>query len=143
MVPGFGQIYKGQRTKGRVIQAASLLTAGIAVYGYVSYQSAEDDYNEARDQYDSAVSQDDIDLAYAQMEEEWDSVENAEKILEIGTYAFIGVYVLNLVDAALGFPLEESQVGVSAGSTGDGQARLAFTLGAHRTVGNRALTWPP
>lgn len=130
LVPGRGQAYKGQRTKGTIIQVASALTAGLAVAGHLSSESAGADYDEARGQYDSAVSQADLDAAFARLQTEWDSVQKAEKLRDLGLYTFIGVYLYNLVDAALGFPLEESQLQMNAGSTRDGQVRLAFTLGA-------------
>jgi tetratricopeptide (TPR) repeat protein len=143
VVPGLGQMYKGQRTKGTVLLASALAVAGVAYAGHSERSGAVDDYEARRSEYLSVVTQPEIDAAYARMEDAWDSVRDAEKLRDIGIYALIGVYVYSVIDAATGFPLQESRIQVSAGATREGQARIAVTLGARGSLGGRDLDWRP
>jgi hypothetical protein len=135
LVPGLGQMYKGERTKGTILLVSAAVAVAVAYAGHTQRSGAVDDFEARRDEYLSAVSQAEIDAAYARMEDAWGSVHDAEKLRDIGIYAFVGVYLYNLVDAAVGFPLRDSRLQLSAGATPDGEARLTFCLGARGTTG--------
>lgn len=129
LLPGLGQIAKGQPTRGRVFMGAATVTLGLAVAGQLQRSSRLDAYDRAREDYLAAVTLEDINRTYAEYQDKADHVHSAENLRDIGLYAFIGVYVANVIDAALGFPLGEGAVKVSAESPTPDQARLVFAVG--------------
>ena len=74
------------------------------------------------------VTPDQMDPKYDIYVDRAEAVRRSENLRDIGLYAFVGVYVLNLVDAALGFPLGEKNVSVSAAAAHPGEARLAVSI---------------
>lgn len=142
VLPGWGQFYKGQSTKGKVLLGAAGLTTGLAIYGYLQRDSRLDAYQEARADYLAAVSGAEINRTYAIYQEKTDAVRRSENLRDFGFYALIGVYVFNVVDAALGFPLTKANMQVRAGNLSTGQIRLALSFGGGGCTGATHSTVP-
>ncbi len=128
LLPGLGQFYKQQPTKGAVFLGAATATAGLAIIGQTQRSSRLDDYEQARDAYRAAVTAADIARTRAVAQDRADSLRRAENVRDAGLYALLGVYVLNVVDAALGFPLDGKGVSMRAAAPIDGEARLAICI---------------
>lgn len=128
VLPGYGQHYKRQPTRGKILAGAATVTAGMAIWGHLQRNSRLDAHDRALDDYLAAVTPEELARTFAIYEDQADAVQRAEDLRDIGFYAFVGVYVVNLVDAALGFPLEEQNVRVSAEAPDPGEARLTFSI---------------
>lgn len=128
LIPGMGQFYKGQSTRGSILAGAATATAGIAVWGHLQRNSRFDTYEQARDDYRAAVAHEEIDRTFAVLQDRADAVSRSEKLRDIGLYSFIGVYALNLVDAALGFPLDGAGGTMTADGTDGEQLRLGVSF---------------
>ena len=109
LVPGLGQRYKGQKTKGTVLTATAILSAA----GYLVFngQTALDDYNQARRNYldvrgDNA---DDYSEAFKTWQQEADDVNSAISKTKTFLFLTLGVWAYNAVDSFMGFPLTVEQ----------------------------------
>jgi len=108
-IPGLGQGY--QEKKGKAV-LFPLMEIGAIVGVYLfndKYNTAISDYNSARDAYSSAVDQSDIDGYYLQMEASYNDIESAEKMRTIFIGAAVGVWLWNVLDAALFGPATDQQ----------------------------------
>jgi len=90
LLPGWGQFYNGQPTKGTVLMVADLLLLGGTVATYVVGNSAREKYLSL----DATATQADFDSAYGT----WDSMANINHITNIGWGV---VYAFTLVDAVV------------------------------------------
>lgn len=100
-VPGLGQHYtekKGKAVLFPMLEAAAMIGA----FGFNSkYNNAINSYNVARTNYSTAVSQTDMDAFYNQMETKYDEIRSAKKMRNLSIGAAIGVWLWNVLDAAL------------------------------------------
>ena len=135
-IPGSGQGYLEK--KGRAVLFPFLEIGAIsgALLFNNKFHSAVADYNDARERYTSAVEQTEIDRYYHQMETHYDEIESAERMRTVFIGAAVGVWLWNVVDAALFGPetdknvrvghIERTKVKLSA-LCADGKKLVGFT----------------
>ncbi|MCK5145831.1 PD40 domain-containing protein [bacterium] len=104
IIPGLGQFYKGQKLKGSMF----ILSEVAAVAGVVLFQSQlaahYDDVEKYKQQYAEAVLPEVADERYRQWKNSYEDWESAQKMRNIFAISAIGIWGLNLLDSALGFP---------------------------------------
>ena len=86
-VPGWGQFYAGQRTKGWLYMGGFILTAALSIYTVQDYAAKKSDY----DDLPAGRPQSEYDSAY-------DDAKQAGNIAGITVGLFLAVYIANWVD---------------------------------------------
>jgi hypothetical protein len=114
LLPGEGQRYKGQPTRGWIYTAGAAGAALLAVGSEIARRDAVDDYEAARIRYGAATSPSQIDAAYAEVEAAWDDAEARRKLRNAGWIALGTIWAVSVVDAALGWPARDAGVVVGA-----------------------------
>ena len=127
-LPGGGQHYKGQHGKGWLFTLGVAGSAGFAVMNESARSSAVDDYEAAREDYLDAMTQDEMDRLFAIMEDKWSEADDKKKLRDYGWYAAGGIWALNVIDAALGWPAAEAGVTVGAAPVETGGPGVAVTV---------------
>ncbi len=128
-LPGLGQHYKGQHGKGWLF---TLAAAGSGAFVYLNEGAradAVDEYEAARDEYQSAITQVGMDAAYSVMEDRWQEAEDKKKLRDIGWMALAGIWTLNVIDAALGWPAADAGVAMVPATLTDGTPAVALSFG--------------
>lgn len=106
-IPGWGQRYAGQGTKG---YAFTMLAAGAAAAFLIAdndFDSKYDEFVDLRDRYDSLRVHGTVDELAAlspELNRTQDDAYDAENMRRITIGAAIGVWALNVIDALLFFP---------------------------------------
>lgn len=100
-VPGLGQHYLEK--KGRAVLFPLLEVGAIAgaVIFNSQYNNSIQEYNDIRNSYSTAINQTEIDTYYYQMTSKYDDIESAEKMRNIFIGAAAGIWLWNVLDAAL------------------------------------------
>ena len=111
LVPGWGQIYGEQKTKGFFLNLLAL--GSVAAYLIIdhNYNNEYDDYTASLLAYDSTVanggSYADIRARYLNLEEAREDAYNAETRRRVSIGAVIGIWSISLLDALFFFPQEK------------------------------------
>jgi hypothetical protein len=138
LLPGLGQQYKGQRGKAWLVRAVAVGGAAVAYTGIKQRKTAIDDYDAAKAEYDAAVSGEQIDHWYGEMDSRYGKIGKAENLRNAGFGLLGGIWVLNIVDAVFGFPIrcpdDRADLGrslrldpsVAVGPTGDARVGVRF-----------------
>ncbi len=128
IVPGWGQIYKEQPGKG-ITAFAIAVAAGAGIY-YTNRQtsSAVDNYEKAKLAYDHAVAPNQISASYRQMNDKWSEADRWKTTRNSLAIGLGGVWLLNVVDAALGFPLDRDNQKTRVGLYLETESRLGMTV---------------
>lgn len=128
LIPGGGQHYRNRHPKGWMFTTGAALAGGYAFLSEMQARGAIDEYETAHDEYLAADTQLDIDAAYAVMQDKWDEASSQTKQRDLGLYALGGVWLLNVIDAALGWPLAESGVTLNAVPLDVGMTGVAVSV---------------
>lgn len=104
VIPGWGQMYSGQHTKGLLItvgSAAAGLTAGLL---HVRFARERDQYNDFRDKFSATRSVTEREKMLAQLYHFQKDAYDSERDRNIGLGILAGVWLYNVLDAVLFFP---------------------------------------
>jgi hypothetical protein len=101
---GLGQHYLGKSTKGWLLTAAEASGLLAALYGELSFQNHRDDYLLRIDQYQRAVSAEDISFFKRQADESFSKMEDAETVRDAGLIVAASAVILSVLDAWFRFP---------------------------------------
>ena len=104
IVPGWGQYYSGQRTKGTLFLVAELAALGATLWADVERQDALDEYEAARRAYRNADQVDEIESAYEVMLIKYDDLDKWHERRRRLAYVAAAVWLANVLDATLLFP---------------------------------------
>jgi hypothetical protein len=100
--PGFGQYYQEKKVRRYIYPAIFIGAAAASFYcGVIKYNDAVDNYNEIKEKYQKAFSEDEINLLWSQMSDAYDNIQNNK---DLGNYFFatsVAVYFLNVLDALI------------------------------------------
>lgn len=115
VLPGWGQAYRGSKTKGFFIFAGTIAAgAAFAVFD-ADYQSTLDDYDAARSRYERAVRLEDLDDRWADVVRASNRADDKWDRRKIALGALGGIYAFNLLDVLfLGPSGEAASAGYSA-----------------------------
>lgn len=115
LVPGWGQIYRGQRLKGALLLTGTLAAAGAVIWTNEDYANKVDDFNAARRSYERATRLEDLPARFEVVRRASDKADRAYDRRRIALGALGGIYALNLLDAVFFGPSGEVS---TSGTTG-------------------------
>lgn len=107
VIPGWGQIYGGQKTKGVGFIALALGSATAFLIAEDDFNNKEDDYYEAVTAYDQATTIEDRQRLWTEMAEAQREAYDAEDVRRILIGTTVAVWGLSVLDALLFFPRRE------------------------------------
>ncbi len=99
--PGWGQSYKENTGRGWLYRLAFLSSVAGAYYFTNQYNKTVRDYNAIRKQYESAVDYQKVLRLGNQMESQYKKVEDNEKFRNYFYAAAAGIWLINVLDAAI------------------------------------------
>ena len=106
LFPGLGQIYQGQPVRGWAFIVGGVATLAGAAFTTLQHQGAVNDYNDLRDQTTpqtlATLSPRGIEDRRLELNTLYDDVTSAETTRNIAFAALAGVWVVNLIDGAIG-----------------------------------------
>lgn len=100
--PGWGQIRSGEYGRGMIFAGGELLSLLGLFISDLQYSRAVEDYDAARAAYLTADYIGDAEYHYDRMMEKWDDAENLQTYRNAFLGAAIGIWVVNIVDMAIG-----------------------------------------
>jgi hypothetical protein len=115
VLPGWGQAYRGSRTKGLLIFAGTIAAGATFAVFDTDYQSTLDDYDAARSRYERAVRLEDLDDRWAEVVRASNRADDKWDRRKIALGALGGIYAFNLLDVLFLGPGGEA---ASAGYSG-------------------------
>lgn len=124
IVPGWGQIHTGQRTKGMLFLAAEAAAVAGVLWADAKRDDAQTLYTEARLEYLSADQADEIEAAYIDMRSAFNELDRWHETRKRWAYAAAAVWLANVVDAVVLFP-PPSRSGYSSLPSGDASGFFA------------------
>ena len=101
LFPGWGQSYKESAARGWLYGLSFLASAAGAYYFTDQYNKMVKDYNDIRSQYENAVDYQKVLTLGDQMESKYKKVQDNEKMRNYFYIATAGIWLLNVLDAAL------------------------------------------
>ena len=119
-LPGWGQAYQGKTTRAWLYPVVFAGSGLGAIYFTLQYNTAVTDYNEIRDQYLSAVEEDEIDRLRGEMDVKYDEVNSLETTRNIFYMTTAAVWLWNVLDTVILPPAWGTQTRISAKSVNDG-----------------------
>jgi hypothetical protein len=128
LIPGWGQVYSGNTTRGGIITLCAAVAAGGLYFLDKEYQDKRSDYDIASQAYYSSGSSiDEKNRLKAIMNMQQRRAYNAETDRRNAFYLLAGIWSYNLLDAVVFFPNGDSYFPVV--SAIDGGASLNYTFG--------------
>jgi len=131
IIPGWGQMYSGQKTKGVFF---TLLAAGATGFYFIAnddYNSKYDDYRSTLSDYNGATTVADKETLYNRLAASKKDAYDAEDTRQIAIGTVAAVWGLSLIDILFFFPSERGNVATNSLSIKpdytDGGAQLVFT----------------
>jgi hypothetical protein len=126
-IPGWGQVYSGNTTRGGIITLSAAVAAGGLYFLDKDYQDKRSDYDIASQAYyNSGASIDEKNRLKAIMNKQQRRAYNAETDRRNAFYLLAGIWSYNLLDAVIFFPNGDSYFPVV--SAIDGGASLTYTF---------------
>lgn len=107
IIPGWGQRYSGNSTKGTLLTSAALLSGAAVVITDRIYQNKKRDYNTALADFNSAGSIDEKNRLKIVLDDSQRKAYDAESDRNLAIAFGIGAWAFNLVDALIFFPSGE------------------------------------
>jgi len=108
-VPGLGQHYLEKKSRAVIFPLLEVGAIAGAMIFNNQYNNSIQDYDMLKSNYSTAVDQTEINSYYNQMTSKYDDIESAEKMRNIFIGAAVGVWVWNVLDAALFGPATEPE----------------------------------
>lgn len=115
VIPGWGQVYRGQRRKGALYLVGSVVAAGGFGWAHEAYRSEVDDFNAAKRAYETVTRLEDMPVRYEVVRRASEKADRAYDRRLFALAAFAGIYGLNLLDCVVFAPSGEVS---SSGSMG-------------------------
>jgi hypothetical protein len=104
LIPGTSQIYTNQTTRGYLYLTSFLASAAVSIYFYKDYTTRKADYDAAASNYRSAVTQDNIALYRNQVISQYDKLDQARKLRDIGLISTAAIYAISILDRLIFSP---------------------------------------
>ena len=128
LVPGAGQRYLGAPARGNRFTGAVLALGAGSILAQQSFLAARRDQNDAQRRYQAAAIETDAKHWKRKLTLAADRTESRDRLRWSLVGATLGVYIWNVIDAAVAVPGEGSASGLSLNLTpGDGGLRAGLT----------------
>ncbi len=98
LIPGWGQMYRGQKVKGTLLALSSVLAAGGVVWTHEAYRNDVDDFESARRAFERETRWEDWPARYERVRRAAEKADEGYDHRQIALAALGGVYALNLLD---------------------------------------------
>jgi len=108
IVPGWGQYYTEQRMKGTLFFLAEAAAVAAVIYADGQRTDAQNDVNDAWRKYAAADTEEGIKAALAERDRLYDELEKWHNNRKRWSYVAVGVWLVNVLDAAILFPTSGS-----------------------------------
>jgi hypothetical protein len=105
--PGLGQLRSGQYGRGMIFSGGELLSLIGLFISDLQYGRAAEDYTSARAAYLAADYIGDAEYYFERMNKKWDDAERLQSYRNAFLGAAVGIWVVNIVDMALGDDRDE------------------------------------
>ena len=99
--PGRGQFYAERPVAGWIYTLGTLGSIGYLALNITDYNTRVQEYNDAKLEYDRAISADDIQRTYTAKELVYSEAEDAQTQVLVASAILGGIYLWNLLDAVL------------------------------------------
>jgi len=99
--PGWGQHYSEKHVRGNIFMISELVALGGIMIADLVYDHRISEYHDVRNEYENAITLEDIEHYRNKMNDQYSKVENARDVREKFIYASVGIWALNLLDSAL------------------------------------------
>jgi hypothetical protein len=126
-IPGWGQHYSGNSTRGTAFTIGAIAFGGVLIYADKKFRDKRDSYEFAFENYKNAPSIDDKTRLFAIYNSARETASKAETDRNRIFYAGLGLWVYNIFDSMIFFP-SGSAYFPTITATGDGGAELSFTV---------------
>ncbi len=113
LLPGWGQFYSGQKTKGGVMTVLALSAGAAVVFAEIDYQDKRDNFDIVNDSYLNAVgsgSIENLSVLFRQVELAQADAHDAESTRRAAFGGAIAVWTISFLDALFFFPNSNGQV---------------------------------
>lgn len=118
LLPGSGQGYSGNDTRGLSFIMINAFTIGGAIYSRIQYNTASDQYNSDRNAYEKARTAEDIEFWLNSARSSFDNADRKKKITD-GLTGLAGLnWFYTIIDAYISFPKIDLGGGFSSGKEG-------------------------
>jgi hypothetical protein len=104
LVPGWGQMYTGQKTRGSVYTVGAVLSLIGLALAENDFRDKKDTYNDVLHEFNEARRVEDKKLIRPRLEDAQQDAYDSESTRRFALGAVAFVWVLNVVDAAVFFP---------------------------------------
>lgn len=134
-IAGLGQFYMGKKTKGWIFLLTETGALVAALAGQLQFSDYEDDYQLLKNDYDTAVSPEDIEYYRELSDTAYQNMKDAESMRDTGLIVAGVAIAVSMLDALLFFPAAEGGVGPAPPVVGlhdtDPQMNLEDLTSAH------------
>ncbi len=131
VLPGWGQIYSGQKTRGVFYTAGTVLSLIVYAAANNDFRDKRDTYNDLRDDYNNARSLAELRDLKPRLDAAQQEAYDAESVKNFTVGAVAFVWAFNVIDAVLFFPDRGYSIGGPASismDTGDQFDRVQVKL---------------
>ncbi|MFQ6092055.1 MAG: PEGA domain-containing protein [bacterium] len=104
LFPGWGQFYSEKKTRGFVFASTEILLASAWLLTQLSYESAQDDYEDYEKRYEKASFTKEKEILYNRMLDKLDDAEDWDRWRDRFLWAAASFWAYNVLDAVLFFP---------------------------------------
>lgn len=101
LFPGLGQLYQDKKGRGFLFGVSFAASVGASYLLTHSYNQKVDQYNDLHNQYEKAVEASKLVSLRHQMNKKYDEINQAEKMRNLFYAAAGGLWLLNVLDAAI------------------------------------------
>ncbi len=107
--PGTGQIYAERNSSGWMFALGEVAALGFVAYSVSDYNGKAQDYNDARQAYDNAITGSEIEATAAAAMAAEDDTNSARTTVTIAAGIAGGLYLWNVIDALLFYDFNEHE----------------------------------
>ncbi len=106
-VPGWGQLYRGQRLKGTLFVLGAAVAAGGVVWTHEAYRNEVDDFNAAKRAYEQETRWEDWPARYEVVRRASGKADRGYERRRVALAGLGGIYAVNLLDCLFFAPTGE------------------------------------
>jgi hypothetical protein len=107
VIPGWGQVYRGQKAKGALFLVGSVVAAGGVCWAHEAYRDDVDDFDSAKRAYEQATRLEDLPALYEAVRHASDHADRGHERRTLALAVLGGIYGLNLLDCVVFAPSGE------------------------------------
>jgi hypothetical protein len=107
VVPGWGQLYRGQKSKGTLLVLGSAVAAGCVVWTHEAYRDDVDDFDAARRVYEDIRVEGDLRAGLEVVRRASEKADRSYDRRRVALFGLGGIYAVNVLDTLFFAPTGE------------------------------------